>query len=100
MGSKRTSEIAAGDRFPSPREYEGVVVAVCDYGRCDLDDRPQSVHVRDADGGEFFIALPDDVVHVCDDATCFADNAVVTVERPYGMGPREAPHPSANAHAG
>ena len=66
--NKLASEVKAGDRFPSPRTEEGVVVAVEDIGRCVHDDRPDSVHVRNSSRSEFFIALIGrEELHVCDD---------------------------------
>lgn len=65
---KFAREVQAGDKFPSPRTEEGVVTARCDFGRCDQDNRPDSVHVRDSRGSEFFIALiRNEELHVCDD---------------------------------
>ena len=59
------TELTTGVRFRSPRETEGNVTVVCDYGKCEHDNRPESVHVRgvyDTRFGptvsEFFIALP------------------------------------------
>lgn len=65
----KPSDLIPGQTFPSPREEEGIVIARCAYGACEHGhDRPQSVHVRDTRGSEFFIALPDqDGFHVCDD---------------------------------
>ena len=71
--TKKPDEIQATDRFPSPRETEGIVTAVCDFGACRHgDDRPDSVHVRSAKWGtEFFIALPSyEDVHICDGPLC------------------------------
>ena len=65
-------ELTTGMLFPSPREDEGFVVAVCDFGRCDHGhERPDSVHVRMVTTkAEFFIALPPYYpMHVCND-TC------------------------------
>ena len=67
MPTKMAAEIKAGDRFPSPRVEEGIVVAVEDISRCVHDDRPDSVHVRDGSRSEFFIALiAREEIHVCD----------------------------------
>jgi hypothetical protein len=66
---KLAREIRTGDRFPSPRREEGLVLAVEDFGRCSHDDRPDSVHIRDARHAEYFIALiRDEELHVCDDS--------------------------------
>lgn len=69
---KQPQDIKATDRFPSPRETEGFVTAVCDFGKCRHgDDRPDSVHVKSSKWGtEFFIALPPEPVHVCDGPLC------------------------------
>lgn len=51
------SRIKEGDRFDSPRESEGRVEAIEDFGECKFDQRPGSVAVRQV-GREpgFFIA--------------------------------------------
>lgn len=58
------TELTAGTYFQSPREEEGMVRVVCDYGKCGHDNRPESVHVLGGPYGkyrawsDFFIALP------------------------------------------
>lgn len=64
---KRAAELKRGDKFPSPRETEGTVVAQCDYGKCEHghSDRTQSIHVRGG-SNEWFIALSEwSRIHVC-----------------------------------
>lgn len=97
---KDTDKLVAGDRFPSPREEEGVVTAVCDFGNCiHQGDRPDSIHVRDNRGGQFFIALPPDIAHVCSPelVTCLGN---IMMPRPYDPSPVHLPHSRANRHLG
>lgn len=65
---KQAQDIVAGDVFPSPREEEGIVTAVCGYGACTHErGRDMSVHVRSSKHrSEFFIALPNEEAHICD----------------------------------
>lgn len=63
----RPTDIRIGDAFYSSREDEGFVRAVCPFGECEHDRRPDSVHVKMAgdDAAQFFIALiPNEPVHV------------------------------------
>lgn len=51
------SRIKKGDQFDSPRESEGRVEAIEDFGACDFDQRPGSVAVRQVGRAPgFFIA--------------------------------------------
>lgn len=93
------TELTKGHRFPSPRLEEGPVTAVCDFGRCTHDERPTSIHVRDSRGGQFFIALPDDPIHICDTPACWLDRPEVTMPRWKGDDePVTKPHAEANTH--
>lgn len=60
----KAEEIKAGDVFQSNRAEEGIVKAMCDYGVCKHDERPQSIHVQIVDaeervyiGAQFFICM-------------------------------------------
>jgi hypothetical protein len=49
------NELTKGTKFHSPRKSEGIVVAVCDYGKCVHDkSRDESVHVRGSYWSELF----------------------------------------------
>lgn len=99
---KQARDIKAGDLFPSPREDEGTVRALENYGACIMDDRPDSVLVESLRWRTtFFIALASsENLHICDNDFCWADNPEVNTE---DLAPwrdeTSAPHALANVHA-
>ena len=63
--SHAPTELVPGVKFYSPREDEGLVSVICEYGKCSHSSgRPESVHVGGYVGeerkhwSEWFIALP------------------------------------------